>query len=104
MNYNNKFKLDFPEKDHKLFLKTMNDDYKLLKKIKFDNKNELKSKQVIYSNEEWKFDNITSNLTHNFLMDVNNFTDWDNWSNLITNVHARLNRKENMQLKKLCNK
>ena len=72
----------------------MNNNFKLLNKIIIDNKNELKSKQVIYSNEEWKFDNITSNLTHNFLMGVNNFTDLDNWSNLITDVDFHLERKE----------
>ena len=56
----------------------MNDSYKLLKKIKFDNKNELKSKQVIYSNEKWRFKTIASNLTHTFLIDDNKFPDWDN--------------------------
>ena len=82
----------------------MIDNYKLLRKIKCNNKNELKSEKVIYSNEECKFRTIASNLTRIFLIDDNKIPDWDNWSNLITNVHAHLNRKENMQLKKLCNK
>ena len=51
----------------------MNTHFKLLKKVKFDNKNELKPEQVIYSNEEWKFKSIVSNLTHIFLIDDNTF-------------------------------
>ena len=76
----------------------MNTHFKLLKKIKFDNKNELKSEQVIYSNEEWKFKTISSNLTHNFLIDDNKFPDWDNWYNLITDVYSHIQRKEKMKL------
>ena len=41
-----KFKLDFPKEDHKLFVKAMNNNFKLLKRINFHNKNELKSEQV----------------------------------------------------------
>ena len=51
LKYKEKFKLDFPKENHKLFLKAMNNNLKLLKKINFDNNNELKSEQVIYSNE-----------------------------------------------------
>ena len=31
LKYNKKFKLDFPENDHKLFLKVMNNNYNYLK-------------------------------------------------------------------------
>ena len=74
----NKFELDFPVDNHKLFLKAMNDNYKLLKKIRFENKNKLKPEQLSYSNEEWKFKTIASNLTHEVSIDNNKFTDWDN--------------------------
>ena len=53
----------------------MIDNYKLLRKIKCNNKNELKSEKVIYSNEECKFRTIASNLTHQFLIDDNKFPD-----------------------------
>ena len=36
--FNKKFKLDYPEKEHKIFLKAMINNYKLLRKIKFNNK------------------------------------------------------------------
>ena len=96
--FNKNFKLYYPEKEHTVFLKAMIKDYKLLRKIKFNKKNELKSTQVIYSNEEWKFRTIASNVTHKFLIDDNKFPDWDNCSNLITDVEIHLNRKERMQL------
>ena len=60
----------------------------------------LKSEQVIYSNKEQNFKPIASNLTHNFLMDDNNAPDWDNWSNLITDVDSYLKRREKNQLVK----
>ena len=66
--------------------------------MKFNNKNELKSQKVIYSNEDWKFRIIASKLTNIFLIDDNKFPDWDNWSNIITDVGNHLNRKEKMQL------
>ena len=53
----------------------MIENYKLFKKIKFNNKNELKTENVIYNNEEWKFRTITSKLTHRFLIDDNKFPD-----------------------------
>ena len=52
----------------------------------------------MYSNEEWKFRTIASKLTHNFLIDDNKFPDWDNWSNIITDVGNHLTRKEMVQL------
>ena len=33
-------------------------------------------------------------------MDDTNFPDWDNWSNLITDVNSHLKRREKMQLVK----
>ena len=78
----------------------MNNNFKLLKKYRFENKNKLKSEQVVYSNEEWKFKTIASNLTHKYLIDDNIFPDWDNWSNLIIDVHSHLKRKKKMQLNK----
>ena len=97
------FKLDYPEKEHKIFFNAMIEIYKLLRKNKFNNKNELKSKKVIYSNEDWKFRTIASNLTHKFLIDDNTFTDWDNWSNIIIDVGNHLNRKETVQLNRNIN-
>ena len=79
-------------------MKAMTNNYKWLRKVKFNNKNELKSEQVIYSNKEWKFRTIASNPTHNFLIDDNKFSDWDNWSNLITDVKTHLTCKEKVQL------
>ena len=67
-------------------MKAMNKNFKLLKQINFDNDNELKSEQVIYSYEEWEFKTIGSQLTHKNVMDDTNFPHWDNWSNLITHV------------------
>ena len=78
----------------------MNNNFKLLKKINFDNKNKLKSEQVIYRNKEWEFKTIASNLTHNFLMDNNNFPDQDNQSNLIIDVDSHLKRRKKMQIVK----
>ena len=49
---NKYFKLDYSEKEHKIFLNAMMENYKLLRKIKFNNKNELKSQELIYSNED----------------------------------------------------
>ena len=43
LKFNKYFKLDYPEKDHKIFLKAMINNYKSLRKINFNNKNELKS-------------------------------------------------------------
>ena len=37
--YNQHFKIDYPEKGHKLFLKSMNDNYKLLKQLCLITKN-----------------------------------------------------------------
>ena len=51
----------------------MNNNFKLLKQINFDNDNELKSEQVIYSYEEWEFKTIGSQLTHKNFMDDTNF-------------------------------
>ena len=73
-----KFELDFPVDDYELFLKAMNNNYKLLKKFRFENKDKLKPEQVSYSNEELKFKTIASNLTHKVLIDNNKFPDWDN--------------------------
>ena len=92
------FKLNYPEKEHNIFLNAMIENYKLLRKIKFNNKNELKSQKVIYSNEDWKFRIIASKLTNKFLIDDDKFPDWDNWFNIITDVGNHLNRKEKMQL------
>ena len=41
----------------------------------FNNKKLIKSTKVIYSNEEWKFKTIASNVTHNVLIDDNKFPD-----------------------------
>ena len=71
--FNKYFKLDYPEEEHKLFLNAIIENYKLLRKIKLNNKNELKSEKIIYSNEEWKFKIIASKLTHIFLIDDNKF-------------------------------
>ena len=76
----------------------MNNNYKLLKNIRFESKNKLKSEQVIYSNKEWKFKTIVSNLTHNCLIDDNKFPEWDNWSNLVIDDYSHLKRKEKMQI------
>ena len=92
------FKLNYPEKEHKIFLNAMIKNYKSLRKIKVNDKIELTPEKVIYSNEDWKFRTIASKLTNKCLIDDKKFPDWDNWSNIITDVGNHLNRKETSQL------
>ena len=54
----------------------------------------------MYSNEDWKFRIIASKLTNQFLIDDTKFPDWDNWSNIITDVGNHLNRKQKVQIKR----
>ena len=73
-------------------------NYKSLRNIKVNKKIELTPQKVIYSNEIWTFRTIASKLTNNFLIDDKKSPDWDNWSNIITDVGDHLNSKETVQL------
>ena len=54
----------------------------------------------MYSNEDWKFRIIASKLTNQFLIDDTKFPDWDNWSNILTDVGNHLDRTETLQIKR----
>ena len=91
-------KLNYPEKEHKIFLSAMTKNYKSLRNSKVNNKIELTPKKLIYSNEDWKFRTIASKLTNKFLIDDKKLPDWDNWSNIILDVGNHFNSKERSYL------
>ena len=97
---NKYFKIDYPKDEHKIYLKEMIKKYKFLKQIKSNKKNVYKCNKIMYSNEDWKFRIIASKLTNQFLIDDTKFPDWNNWSNIITDVGNHFDRTETLQIKR----